>query len=168
MVEREKLNKLIWRLLRGFQEGFSDCRTIREGLSYKIIIPKSFWDNPEYGYLEIFGRFNLKKGELREIHKEVIERIIHEINHTSEKEMYTDNYARLFHALSIFGVPKSDTRVPAIGKNYMYNIAYSLWALDDGTENTYEFISNAAWYAAEAFKSNKLTNKNLVTGIRHS
>lgn len=128
MVEKEKLNKLIWRLLRGFQEGFSDCRTIREGLSYKRIIPKSFWDNPEYGYLEIFGRFNLKKGELREIHKEVIERIIHEINHPSENEMYADNYARLFHALSILGVPKSDTRVPAIGKNYMYNIAYSLWA----------------------------------------
>lgn len=128
MVEKEKLNKLIWRLLRGFQEGFSDCRTIREGLSYKRIIPKSFWDNPEYGYLEIFGRFNLKKGELREIHKEVIERIIHEINHPSENEMYADNYARLFHALSILGVPKSNTRVPAIGKNYMYNIAYSLWA----------------------------------------
>lgn len=40
MVEKEKLNKLIWRLLRGFQEGFSDCRTIQEGLSYKRIIPK--------------------------------------------------------------------------------------------------------------------------------
>ena len=88
MVEKEKLNKLIWRLLRGFQEGFSDCRTIREGLSYKRIIPKSFWDNPEYGYLEIFGRFNLKKWELREIHKEVIERIIPEEG-LSFSEVYT-------------------------------------------------------------------------------
>lgn len=131
MVEKEKLNKLIWRLLRGFQEGFSDCRTIREGLSYKRIIPKSFWDNPEYGYLEIFGRFNLKKWELREIHKEVIERIIHEINHPSEKEMYADNYARLFHALSILGVPKSDTRVPAIGKITCTTlpIPFGLWTM---------------------------------------
>ena len=168
MVEKEELNQLIWHLLRGFREGFSDCQKIREGLSYKRIIPKSFWDNPEYGYLEIFGRFNLKKGELREIHKEVVERIIREINHPSEKKMYADNYVRLFHALSILGVSKNDQRVPAIGINYMYNIAYSLWALDDGTENTYEFISDAAWYAAEAFKTNKLTNQNLLTGIRHS
>ena len=29
MVEKEKLNKLIWRLLRGFQEGFSDCKRIQ-------------------------------------------------------------------------------------------------------------------------------------------
>ena len=168
MVEKEELNKLIWRLLRGFQEGFSDCKRIQAGLSYKRIIPKSFWDDPIDGYIVILGRTKLKKDELKELCKEVVERIIQEINHPSQKKMYADNYARLFHALSILGVPKSDTRVPAIGKNYMYNIAYSLWALDDGTENTYEFISNAAWYAAEAFKSNKLTNKNLVTGIRHS
>lgn len=166
MVEKEKLNKLIWRLLRGFQEGFSDCRTIREGLSYKRIIPKSFWDNPEYGYLEIFGRFNLKKGELREIHKEVIERIIHEINHPSQKKMYADNYSRLFHALAILGVSKSDTRVPALGKDYMYNIAYCLWALDDGTEQTYEFIADIAWYSAEAVKNNKFRKDMLITGGR--
>ena len=168
MVEKEELNQLIWHLLRGFREGFSDCQKIKEGLSYKRIIPKSFWYDSLDGYIGILGRTKLKKDELKEMRKEVVERIIREINHPSEKKMYADNYVRLFHALSILGVPKNDQRVPAIGINYMYNIAYSLWALDDGTEKTYEFISDAAWYAAEAFKTNKLTNKNLLTGIRHS
>ena len=41
MVEKEELNEFIWHLLRGFQEGFSDCKRIQAGLSYKRIIPKS-------------------------------------------------------------------------------------------------------------------------------
>ncbi len=166
MVEKEKLNKLIWHLLRGFQEGFSDCKRIQAGLSYKRIIPKSFWDDPIDGYIGILGRTKLKKDELKELRKEVVERIIQEINHPSQKKMYADNYSRLFHALAILGVSKSDTRVPALGKDYMYNIAYCLWALDDGTEQTYEFIADIAWYSAEAVKNNKFRKDMLITGGR--
>lgn len=50
----------------------------------------------------------------------------------------------------------------------MYNIAYDLWALDDGKSSTYEYISNVAWYAAEAFKNNQIENKHILTGRRHT
>ena len=83
MVEKEELNEFIWHLLRGFQEGFSDCKRIQAGLSYKRIIPKSFWDDPIDGYIGILGRTKLKKDELKELRKEVVERIIQEINHPS-------------------------------------------------------------------------------------
>ena len=130
MVEKEKLNKLIWRLLRGFQEGFSDCRTIREGLSYKRIIPKSFWDNPEYGYLEIFGRFNLKKWELREIHKEVIERIIHEINHPLRKRNVRRQLCSAFPRTFYLGSSKK--RYPCTCNRKKLHVQHCLFPLGFG------------------------------------
>ena len=115
---------------------------------------------------EVIDLKEIKKDELKELRKKVVERIIKEINHPSQKKMYADNYSRLFHALAILGVSKSDTRVPALGKDYMYNIAYCLWALDDGTEQTYEFIADIAWYSAEAVKNNKFRKDMLITGGR--
>ena len=104
---------------------------------------------------------------MRKVRTELIERIIQEINEPSEERLFSDNYSRLFHALAIFKVAKCDPRIPAIGKNYMYNIAYNLWALDDGKSSTYDFISNVAWYAAEAIKENSVDNEELLTGRRH-
>ena len=86
MVEKEELNEFIWHLLLGFQEGFSDCKRIQAGLSYKRIIPKSFWDDPIDGYIGILGRTKLKKDELKELRKEVVERIIQEIQSSFPKE----------------------------------------------------------------------------------
>lgn len=168
MVEKTELDELIWHLLRGFSEGFKICEVIQEGVSYKRAIPKSFWLDEEKGYYGILGLNTLTKSDMKKVHSEVVERIIQEINEPNEGEMYSDNYSRLFHALAILKVPKCDPRVPAIGKNYMYNIAYDLWALDDGKSSTYEFISNVAWYSAEAIKGNKFDNEHLLTGRRHT
>lgn len=168
MVEKTELNKLIWNLLRGRSEEFKICEIIQEGVSYPRGIPKSFWRDEEKGYYGILGLKNLTKSDMKKVRNEVIERIIQEINEPSESEMYSDNYVRLFHALAIFEVAKCDPRVPAIGTNYMYNIAYDLWALDDGRSRTYESISNVAWYATEAIKENSLENEKLLTGRRHT
>lgn len=167
MVEKKELDKLIWYLLRGFPEGFKVCKVIHEGFSYKRAIPKAFWLDEEKGYYGILGFHTVTKADMKKIHQEVVERIIQEINDPNEK-MYSDNYCRLFHALAILKVTKCDSRVPAIGQNYMYNIAYDLWALDDGKSSTYEYISNIAWYAAEAFKENKFESEHLLTGRRHT
>lgn len=167
MVEKTELNKLIWQLLRGIQVGFKTCEVIQEGVSYTRAIPKSFWLDEEKGYYGILGLSNLTKKDMRKVRTELIERIIQEINEHSEERLFSDNYSRLFHALAIFKVAKCDPRIPAIGKNYMYNIAYNLWALDDGKSSTYDFISNVAWYAAEAIKENSVDNEELLTGRRH-
>ena len=168
MVEKTKLDQLIWNLLRGFQTGFKTCEIIQEGVSYTRAIPKSFWLDEEKGYYGILGLYDLTKKDMKKVRNEVIERIIQEINDPNECKMYSDNYARLFHALAILRVAKYDHRVPAIGKNYMYNIAYDLWALDDGKSSTFEFISNVAWYSAEAVKENSLENAGLLAGRRHT
>lgn len=169
MVEAKELDDLIWRILRGSREGFATCEVIQEGVSYKRAIPKSFWLDERKGYYGILGFEFLTKAEMKKVHSEIVERIIQELNKShNDSGMYSDNYSRLFHALSILKVPKSDSRVPAIGKNYMYNIAYDLWALDDGKSSTYEFISSVAWYSAEAVKGNEFTKQSLLTGRRHT
>ena len=168
MVEKTKLDQLIWNLLRGFQTGFKTCEIIQEGVSYARAIPKSFWLDEEKGYFGILGLKHLTKDDMRKVRSEVIKRVIQEINDPNECKMYSDNYSRLFHALAIFKVAKSDPRVPAIGTDHMYNIAYDLWALDDGKSSTFEFISNVAWYSAEAVKENSLENAGLLSGRRHT
>lgn len=168
MVERKELDKLVWNLLRGFPIGFQICETIQEGVSYPRAIPKSFWLDEDKGYYGILGLNNLTKKDMRTIRDEVIERIIKEINEPSESQIYSDNYSRLFHALSILKVPKYDPSLPAIGKNYMYNISYDLWALDDGKSSTYEHIEKVAWFAAEAVKDKSLSSEDLLTGRRHT
>lgn len=167
MVRKAELDELIYDLLRGSPYGFETCEAIQEGVSYKRSIPKSFWLDEKKGYYGILGlKRQLKKSDMRKIHSEVVERIICEINKPTKKEMYADNFSRLFHALAILGVNKCDPRVPAINKDYMYNIAYDLWALDDGKPSTYEFISNVACYSTEADK--RSDTDNLITGRRHT
>ena len=170
MVERKEMDELIRHLLRGFSDGFEICELIQEAVSYPRSIPKAFWyDEGKAGY-GILGLHNLNKAEMRALREEVIERIINEINEPNTKRdgIYADNYSRLFHALTILKVDKCDQRVPAIGKNCMYNIAYDLWALDDGKEKSWAAISNVAWYAAEAVKANKFVLDSVITGRRHS
>ncbi len=106
MVEKTKLDQLIWNLLRGFQTGFKTCEIIQEGISYTRAIPKSFWLDEEKGYYGILGLYDLTKKDL--------------------------------------------------------------WALDDGKSSTFEFISNVAWYSAEAVKENSLENAGLLSGRRHT
>lgn len=167
MVRKAELDELIYDLLRGSPYGVETCEAIQEGVSYKRSIPKSFWLDEKKGYYGILGlKRQLKKSDMRKIHSEVVERIICEINKPTKKEMYADNFSRLFHALAILGVNKCDPRVPAINKDYMYNIAYDLWALDDGKPSTYEFISNVACYSTEAAK--RSDTDNLITGRRHT
>lgn len=167
MVAKKELNELMWMLLRGHREGFEICKIIQEAVSYKKQIPKSFWLDENKALYGVLGLTNLTKAEMKSLREEVIDRIIKEINIPSQRKMYTDNYARLFHALSILKVAKNDQRVPAIGKDLMYNTAYDLWALDDGQTTNWNAIHNAAWYAAEAVKGNKSVD-SLITGRRHT
>ena len=168
MVDKKLLNELIWTLLRGFENGYKICSLIQEATEFPKKIPNSFWNDEDKGYYGILDLKDLSKNEMRTMRNEVIDAIISEISSPDEPEkMYSDNYTRLFHALTIFKVPKTDERVPAIGKNYMYNIAYLLWAADDGSK-IFDSLMEASWSAAEAFKTGSPTNENLITGRRHS
>jgi hypothetical protein len=168
MVEKQFLDDLIWTILRGFENGYKICSLIQEATEFPKKIPKSFWNDEDKGYYGILGYKDITKDEMRTMRKEVIEAIINEIASPENPEaMYSDNYTRLFHALTIFKIPKSDERVPGIGKYYMYNIAYLIWAADDGSE-IFAPLMEASWSAAEAFKTGSPTNENLITGRRHS
>ena len=81
MIEEKEMNELIWKLLRGFPEGFKICELIQEAVSYKSGIPKLFWiDENKAGRCGILGFHKLNKAEMRALREEVIERIINEIN----------------------------------------------------------------------------------------
>ena len=168
MVDKVILDELIWHILRGFDYGFNICSLIQEGVSYPKRIPQQFWLDERKGGDGILGQRFLSKAEMRSLRDEVIDAIINEINNPSEPDkMYSDNYTRRFHALAIFRVAKSDKRVPPTGNDYMYNIAYELWGLDDGSKRKYDCVRPASWYSAEAFKSGSRTSERLLTGMRH-
>lgn len=168
LVNEKELDEFIYGLHRGFIGQFKLCSVIQEGVSYKKSIPKKFWSDEDKACYGIFGMSHLSKDTVRQVREQVIKRIIQEINESFNREVYSDNFFRLLHALTLFEVPKDDLSVPAIGENYMYNLAYDLWAFDDGDQRTYELLANIAWYAAEAFKSQSFTSEELVTGRRHN
>lgn len=152
MVESTKMDDFIYEVLRGSKRAYEICEMLQKGLSFKGRIPKSFWLDSKLIYGGFFGLYNLRKFELREIRNEIIERILKEINEPSESKIYSDNYSRLLHVFAIFKISKSDDRIPATGENYMYDIAYELWALDDGTYQTFDYIASVTWFVAEAAK----------------
>lgn len=158
MVAHEEMEAFIRGLLRGYQSSFEECNLIMMACSYKRAIPTSFWNDEKRGFYGILGLKGLNRPAMVTMKEEVIERIIKEINlptkEYSEEGMWTDNYTRLFHALAILRVSKKDgrVRVPMDGEASSYAVAYNLWRLDNGCEEKYQYISAAAWNAAEVAK----------------
>ncbi|MCR5186570.1 MAG: hypothetical protein K6D97_05595 [Clostridia bacterium] len=154
MVDKRTLDELIWALLRGFPYAFETCIVIQEAVSYPKRIPNEFWYDEKKGGCGILGMDRITKAEMKKLRKQVIARIIQEINAPAKPEdMYCDNYTRLFHALTLLEVQKNDKRIPAPGKDYMYNMSYMLWALDNGTEKAKKAVIAATWYSSEMFKT---------------
>lgn len=167
MIDKKELDELVWSILRGFPSGFKTCSLIQEAVDYIRVIHKTFWTDEEKGGYGILGMHNLTKAEMRKMREEVIARLITELENTnSEEKMYSDNFSRLFHALTLLKVPKNDARIHGTCQNFMYNIAYDLWALDDGSDKVWNMISSISWYAAEATKN--ASTSDLIVGIRHN
>lgn len=170
MINHEEKVEFLNSVLHGQRYGFDTCKLIREALSYKGRIPKSFWSDEDKAAYGIMGLHDVSKTGIRQLRNELIfliaERISNQKQTNHGDEITTDHYARYFHALAILGVPKDTIQVPAIGTNLKYNAAYSLWVLDDGSDKVWEAIDDAMWYTSEAIKNDGIENACL-TGRRH-
>ena len=155
MIEEKLLKEFIDGLSHGFRENFATCKVINEAVSYPRKIPKSFWEDPYKGEEGFFGYNNISKQEMYVLREEIINAVVQRIiSSLKNREVYSDNYTRYFHALTVLNVPKDDRRIPPKNRdNYMYNIALSLWQLDDGTAEKYKNIDAVSWYAAEVSKT---------------
>lgn len=156
--------------MHGHREGFKICELITEALSYKRSIPESFWTDEMKGAYGILGEYRISKKEMRDLRTEAVTAIASEISlmeSENDEKNQIDNFSRLFHALTLLKVEKNTSLVPAISGNLLYDIAYSLWEIDDGTEKNWKAIDNASWYAAEANKNDPFAKESLLTGMRH-
>lgn len=169
-MDSKTRNDFIKSLLHGLRDGFETCELIMEALSYKRAIPESFWTDEMKGACGILGEYRISKKEMRDLRAEAIRAITSKISlmeRENDKKNQIDNFSRLFHALTLLQVEKNTSLVPAISENLLYDTAYSLWEIDDGSEKIWKAIDNASWYAAEAIKNDPFTKESLLTGMRH-
>ncbi len=162
LIEEIVMEEFISGLIHGFWFNFTECVTVATACGYKRI-PKSFWGDSSTcdGIMNIAPP--ITKANVKRIRTEMVEAICKAL---SEDGLEVDNYMRLFHALTLLGEPKDTKCVSATRNNMKYNMAYYLWCLDDGTEETWRCVDSVAWFAAELSKGNDYKNERLIIGYR--
>lgn len=142
-MDNNTQNDFIKSLLQGLRDGFETCELIMEALSYKRAIPESFWTDEKKGAYGILGEYRISMKEMRDLRAEAIMAITSKISlmeRENNKKNQIDNFSRLFHALTLLQVEKNTSLVPAVSENLLYNTAYSLWAIDDGSEKIWKLL----------------------------
>lgn len=151
-----KHQKFINGIVHNLNGYYQSLRVLQAAVDFKAKIPKRFLSSVEAEDLEGEFGISITKQEVKELRKELITEIIDVIvnEKTTEygEEMMPDNYSRLFHALAILKLEKDTELLPGTTDNFMYNAAYMLWRLDDGSKMVEDAIENAMWYAAEEIK----------------
>ncbi len=177
MIEKEYLEKFIKDLEAPMwiTSTFHFCEYIGEAISYPKIIPNKYWEiifagayyeNPFYSELHLPFNKKFTKKEMKQIQKEISDRIIEELSSLtyiidSPSAFY---YFSLLHALCLLKISKSNSNIPMpihCG-NFAYNIAYELFLLDDGTDEFQRkgyYICNQHDWAMNHLKE-ELTGKN--------
>ena len=151
-----KHQRFINGIIHGWNGQYQCLRALQEAVDFKARIPKRFLSSEKAEWLEGEFKISITKQEVKELREEIISEIIDVIlnQKTTEygEEMLPDNYSRLFHALAILKLEKDTELLPGTTDNYMYNAAYQLWRLDDGSEMVEDAIENTMWHMAEEIK----------------
>lgn len=150
-----KYEEIINEILHGRGENYYWLQKLQRAVEFKGKIPKWYIYADMYKYTEFFGIGETKE-DARETRMELINEIIYVLLNQKEteygEEMMPDNYSRLFHALAILKLEKDTNLLPGTTENFIYNCAYMLWRLDDGSEVAGKAIDNATWFMAEEIK----------------
>lgn len=145
------------RIIRMIGSGhyFNDLKVLQMAIDKKGPVSQDFFG--ENCCYETWGYKWRGKPELRAIRQEVIsaitEVIIGENYKPYKQKMDADHYARYFHALAILKVNKD-----SIGKtknDFMRNAFLEFWRFDDGSDEIWKILDEAAWSIAEAIKGIK-------------
>lgn len=150
--------KEMGRIIRMLGSGhyFEDLKALQMAIDKKGPISKDFFEN-NGGCFETWGTECRSKGMLRAIREELISAIADTINEENRKpykdKMDADHYARYLHALAILKVNRN--MFNKTKHDYMRNAFLELWKLDDGSDENWKIIHDAAWSIAEAVKGIK-------------
>ena len=154
IINAKDMDRIIRMLGSGYY--FKDLIALQAAVEKNGAIPRNFFEQYD-GCYETWGYEWRPKSELRVIREEVISAIIATINSENKKpykeKMDADHYARYFHALAILKVDKSSIHMTK--HDYIRNAFLNLWALDDGSDENWKAINEAAWYISEAVKGIK-------------
>lgn len=139
-------------------------RTLQEAVDFKARIPKRFLSSEKAEWLEGEFGINVTEQKVKELREEIISEItdviLNQKNTEYDEEMLPDNYSRLFHALAILKLEKDTELLPGTTDNFMYNAAYMLWRLDDGSEMAGDAIESTMWFMSEEIKGRSGQVKN--------
>ena len=162
-----KYGELIKELLhRPECSGYNTLRLIQGAIDSKRI--SSYIHKEEYSCVARDFGIKFTKSAAKALRKELIEEIaktILEQKTDRNEEMLPDNYARLFHALTILKLEKDTKLFPGTTQNLMYNAMYMLWALDNSEEDA-DTIRLAGWYMSEEIKKRSGKPSKQVYAIR--
>lgn len=170
-MEKRRHQKFINGIVHGWKGQCRCLKALQKASDFKAKIPNQFLFSEEAEYLkEAFGISNTKR-EVKDLRKELITEIVDVIlnQETTEygEEMLPDNYSRLFHALTILKLEKETELLPGTTDNYMYNAAYVLWRLDDGSEVAKDAIESAMWFMSEEIKGRSgMTKRSCIIGVK--
>ena len=139
-------------MVHGWRWTFEECTAISKALESEGEIPKKFWKDEKLGLYGIMRMHKLKKEQVEKIREETVEAIIKELY---RDDLEVDNYARLFHGLTLLQVPKDNKKIsnPEIKKcTQKYTIAYNIWLFDDGEAENSKSLLLLAWQISEKMK----------------
>jgi len=164
MTSKENIIDFVEDVTHGHKGHEKMFEVIGDAISFKARIPKKFWQESKskFHLLEFFDCYDYpKKADLVTLRNTIAEELIERITDGTmyrgtprQRQMYSDNYFRLLHALTLLRIAKTDPRIPKPknnGENYQYYVAYNLWILDNGSNDS-GMLDTTAWYASEASK----------------
>ena len=151
----KRYDEIITEVIHGRISDYWFFRKLQGAVEFSGRIPKSYIYSDEVTYTECVGIADDKasaRGARQQIINEIINVLLNQKTTRYGEEMMPDNYARLFHVLAILKLEKDTELLPGITDNYIYNCAYMLWRVDDGSDEAGKSIENATWYMAEELK----------------
>lgn len=153
MVDYEEMSRFLFDLERGSTYG---CYTIKEA-----------YDSRKSEYL--MGVYYPTPEEIEQIYTYAVNEVKSKLMYweVSDRKKEVDHYWRYFHGLTILGISEKSQVISESSTNVKQRIAYELWKLDDGEDDTEEILTNVAWCFAEAFKNRKDMSHMLQAGWRH-
>ena len=146
------------RIIRMLGSGyyFDDLKVLQAAIDKNGAVSKDYFYESG-GCYETWGPNWRSKSEVRAIREELILAIAAQINEQNKKpykeKMDADHYARYLHALAILKVNKDYFNKTK--HDYMRNAFLELWKFDDGSDEIWKILDNAAWHIAEAVKGIK-------------
>ena len=153
-MQTEKMSRFLFELERGF---FDVCYEVKQ----------AYDGRPDWDYVLRF--WNPIPKDINKMYKNIVLEIEKKLEYWEIYEMKeVDHYWRYFHGLTILGITEKSHMISKSSTNVKQQIAYELWALDDGTYYTEDILRRVSWCFAEVCKKERENMSHMLEdGSRH-